>query len=71
MILKMGEVLNYGVMAAITMENIEMDKNMEKECITGQMVQDMQEVGNKMKCMEMVNLYGQMAENIKALLPLE
>jgi hypothetical protein len=62
---KMERASNCGVMAATIMENIEMDKNMDKESIIGQTALNMQESGKEMKCMVQVNSYGQMEENTK------
>ena len=49
MICKMEEVLSYGVMAAIIMENIRMDRNVVKASIIGQTVQSMRDSGSLMK----------------------
>jgi hypothetical protein len=65
---RMERALSCGVMGVTTMESIGMDRNMDRECIIGQMDQDMQENGSKMKCMGQENLYGQMVGSIKALL---
>ena len=65
MMLRMEEVLSYGVMAATTMESIEMARSMERESTTGQMDQNMVVSGNKMKCMEQVSSYGPMVVSIR------
>ena len=65
MMLRMEEVLSYGVMAATTMESIEMARSMVRESTTGQMDQSMVVSGNKMKCMVQVSSYGPMVENTK------
>lgn len=63
--LRMERGLNYGVMEVIIMGNIEMDKNMGKEYIIGQMGLSMQGSGNQMRCMEQANLYGLMEGSIR------
>lgn len=65
MMLKMEEELSFGVMVAIIMENIEVARSMVAEFTIGLMAPDIPETGNKMKCMDKVNSYGLMVENIK------
>ena len=62
---KMEKGLNFGVMVAIIMENIGMDKSMDKESIIGLMVQNMLVSGKVMRCMVLVNSYGLMEGNTK------
>ena len=61
MMLRMEEVLSYGVMAATITESTGMAKSMGKESTTGLMDLSMEESGNRMKCMVQVSSYGQMA----------
>jgi len=65
MMLRMEEALSYGVMAATTMESIEMARSMERESTTGQMDQNMVVSGNRMKCMVQVSSYGPMVVSIR------
>jgi hypothetical protein len=65
MMLRMGEVLSYGVMALTIMESIRMARNMAEAFTTGLMDLNMEETGNKMKCMVRENSYGLMVGNTR------
>jgi len=62
---RMEEASNFGVMAATTMENIWLARNMALEFIIGQMGQSTRVNGSRTRCMEAESLFGPMDASIE------